>query len=871
MRNLKRITSTGMSIPIESAFKKFIGKHFEWVTNNINFTQSILSLSLALSLSFSWISASSAQSSPAYIRRARTLETDKTGLQYPAGLAFSSRANAFYVVKAPGQVLPAATDVVKLTPFGKQLGSTRISAQIDNPINIGFDNKIHRLLILQFPGNQLLDVRESVDGNLDPTSLIRYDVSRFGLQDPQGITVDPASGYLFILDAVGPRIIRVVPGFNSSFDGASFSIIDLKSSGLVAPRGIALDTTTSHFHIVNPADHKLYELTQSGLVVGHRDLSGFRLGTSQGLVFAPSGDQTDDPSQSSLYMADSGPGTGQILEFSLTEPVGLIGTQADSFQSSLVKTLDTSKITPPSPDPDGLVYLPLSQTLLMSDSEVEEIVNGITHFAGANVWELTFNGSVVRTANISPVEPTVVPMTDEPTGVTWDSANGHFFFSDDNAYKIWNLDPGVDGLIGTADDSWTNFDTLAVGGGDPEDITYDGWHNQLFVVDGTNAEIYRFTVTGSLLSHFDVETFGVLDPEGIVFNPDSGTLFVLSSSSNPIIIETTISGSLLQTIDVSANNALAPAGLAYAPASDGSGKDHFYIVDRGIDNNDDPKIIDGKMFEMSAPDSVLPTVTNSPTITGTITPTLTKTNTPTATASLTPSPTKTITPTSTASLTPSLTKTNTPTATVSLTPSPTRTNTPTVTVSLTPSPTRTNTLTATASLTPSPTRTNTPTATASLTPSPTRTNTPTATASLTPSPTRTNTPTATASLTPSPTETKTSTATATLIPTYMLTIISNHGTVARIPDKPIYTSGEVVQLIAQADAGWAFESWSGDATDTTLTISVAMDGNKTITANYIQNLYKLSLPLIANGCGSLSAPNQASSFASLLLTNRGRK
>ncbi len=325
MRKLKRITSPGMSIPIESGLKRFIGIHTDRAINNINFAQSILSLGLALSLSFSWIAASSAQSSPAYIQRARTLEADKTGLQNPAGLAFSSRTNAFYTVERPGQVLPAATDVVKLTPFGKQIGSTRINAQIDSPINIGFDNKIHRLLILQSPGNELLEVRESLDDNLDPTSLIRYDVSRFGLLDPQGILVDPASGYLFILDAVKPRIIRVVPGLNSSFDAASFSIIDLKSSGLVAPRGLALDTTTSHLHLLIPADHKLYELTQNGQVVAHRDLSGFRLGTPQGLVFAPSGDQTDDPSQTSLYMANSDPGTGQILEFSLTEPVGLIG------------------------------------------------------------------------------------------------------------------------------------------------------------------------------------------------------------------------------------------------------------------------------------------------------------------------------------------------------------------------------------------------------------------------------------------------------------------------------------------------------------------------------------------------------------------
>jgi hypothetical protein len=78
-----------------------------------------------------------------------------------------------------------------------------------------------------------------------------------------------------------------------------------------------------------------------------------------------------------------------------------------------------------------------------------------------------------------------------------------------------------------------------------------------------------------------------------------------------VIIETALSGELLQTINVSADGALAPAGLAYAPASDGSGPMHFYIVDRGIDNNNDPNIVDGKMYEMSTPVRTLTTTTIS--------------------------------------------------------------------------------------------------------------------------------------------------------------------------------------------------------------------------------------------------------------------
>ena len=147
-------------------------------------------------------------------------------------------------------------------------------------------------------------------------------------------------------------------------------------------------------------------------------------------------------------------------------------------------------------------------------------------------------------------------------------------------------------------------------------------------------------------------------------------------------------------------------------------------------------------------------------------------------------------------------------------------------------------------MTYTPTKTDTFTKTATRTPTPTETNTRTATETLTPSPTRTNTPTATETVTPSPTKTNTSTATETMIPTYTLTIISIHGTVARNPDKATYNFGEVVEITAKSDEGWAFDAWSGDATGSTPTISVTMDGNRTVTANCIRNRYSLFLPLI---------------------------
>jgi len=403
---------------------------------------------------------------------------------------------------------------------------------------------------------------------------------------------------------------------DGSFTSAIVDAVNLPWAGIIGLRGIAFDPGTGNFHVVSPGEQRLYEFTNSGEMVAVRDLAEFNLSDIQGIIFAPSGDQTDNPIQTSLYLADSGlpvesqtnalsndsvgnaSTSGKIVELSMIQPLEQINVD---FTSELVKTTNMAAFTPPSADPSGLTYISSSNTLLASDSEIEEIVGGITHFMGANLWEMTLAGTVVRTANISPVPPTFVSMSPEPTGVAWNPGSGHFYFSEDNKDLIFDLDPGIDGLVGTADDSWTSFSTLGVGNGDPEGITYDSWHNRLFVIDGVNLEVYQYELTGALVGQFDVAGLGALDTESIEFNPVTGTLFILSNLANKLIIETDTSGNAQNVIDFSDSSAINPAGLAYAPASDGSGAKHFYIVDRGLDNTQYPEELDGKMYEMTAP------------------------------------------------------------------------------------------------------------------------------------------------------------------------------------------------------------------------------------------------------------------------------
>ena len=550
--------------------------------------------------------AASAPEDAPYLRQVRAIETAELGIPSATGLAFSPRDNTFLVLGAQGDGQPNAADakVALITLFEEELaGSLSTTGWAPDPLNMVFDDKTNSLVFLDRNAGVLVGMQKTAGlaAAFGP-GVARSTAAQLGIRTPQGITVDAESGRLFILDAAVSRIVGITPQ-------GGISQIDLARLGLGQLRGIAFNPSDGHLYVLSPADQELYELTEAGQLVSTRDLTATELTDPQGMVFAPSADSTDDPTIMDLYIADSGRSAGkgrgnvngQIVELSLTAPV-LAMAAASSFTASLVHTIDTSQWAPPSPDPSGLTYLPNRNTLLMCDGEVEETARRITHFQGVNVWEFTLDGTVLRTANISKRKPTVVPMTDEPTGVTWNPTNGHFLFSSDADKDVFDLNPGADGWIG-AGDTWTRFDTEAVGNADTEGIAFDTWtNNRVFVADGVDREVYVYTLSGTLLYHFDVQAYGVEDPETVEFNPDSGTLFVMSSNrTSPLIVETTTDGALLQTINIAAASPQAAAGLAYAPASNGSGAKRFYIVDRGIDNDSNPNLIDGKVYEMTAP------------------------------------------------------------------------------------------------------------------------------------------------------------------------------------------------------------------------------------------------------------------------------
>lgn len=303
-------------------------------------------------------------------------------------------------------------------------------------------------------------------------------------------------------------------------------------------------------------------------------------------------------------MPDFLSGAHSIPEFNIELSfAGPQSPQSILSHSALINTFSTSQFDPPSPDPSGITFLPFSNTLLISDSEVNETAI----FEGDNLFEVTLTGSLLNTYS-------TISFSNEPTGLDYNLDNGHLFYSDDLASRIFEAAPGDDGILNTPDDIITSFDTTLFGSRDPEGVAYDSYNGHLFIADGVNGELYQLIpgVNGKYdgvppdgddqVVHFDTTELGLVDIEDVAFNVENRHLYIISRGlSKNIMIEATTDGQLVNAIDISAANATRPDGITFAPSTLNPADLSVYIADRGVDNDADPNENDGRVHEMSLP------------------------------------------------------------------------------------------------------------------------------------------------------------------------------------------------------------------------------------------------------------------------------
>ncbi|HMD80923.1 MAG TPA: hypothetical protein VKE92_06420, partial [Anaerolineales bacterium] len=294
---------------------------------------------------------------------------------------------------------------------------------------------------------------------------------------------------------------------------------------------------------------------------------------------------------------------------------GLLPSGTIFLPSLLVNTIDTSLWSHPSTDPAGIAYFPLTGELLVSDTEIEEVPQPF--WDGFNIFQSTLAGSLsgnCTTFTGYPLNTTYNNFSDEPSGIAINPSNNQIFFSDDVFHRVFEIGLGTDGTYCTSDDTVTVVSVASFGAGDAEDVAYG--QNKLFIAGGIDAEVYVFDLgaNGVLdssdlasLTQFDTASLGFADLEGVAYNAEDDTLFILSTSGgDPYLGETTTSGTLLRAYDLTYLGTENRSGLTVAPASGDPSSNNIYIVSRGVDNADDPDNNDGKIWEIDITDPVMP-------------------------------------------------------------------------------------------------------------------------------------------------------------------------------------------------------------------------------------------------------------------------
>jgi uncharacterized protein (TIGR02145 family)/uncharacterized repeat protein (TIGR02543 family) len=88
-----------------------------------------------------------------------------------------------------------------------------------------------------------------------------------------------------------------------------------------------------------------------------------------------------------------------------------------------------------------------------------------------------------------------------------------------------------------------------------------------------------------------------------------------------------------------------------------------------------------------------------------------------------------------------------------------------------------------------------------------------------------------------------------------------HGTVTRNPAALTYAFGTQVTVTATPNQGYTFTGWSGNTTSASETITITVDGDKELTANFILNEYRLTTGASPVGGGTVTRNPNLESYA----------
>ena len=245
------------------------------VRNKLIRIAAILAILLSM-VPFANLSAS-AQVPSAYFREVRTFSTGDYGIFEPAQVLFSPEKKSLLIIKASSIQKDAS---ITYSGIAVNLqrdfeGNLSLQANNFNPINASFNPKDGNLFYIDQVTSELNQIaRQGADSfqfqEQRPNAL---SIASLQVNNPQGITFDPETGDLFILDARRMQIVKVPSSsFNQIESDAGLletnsSVISLQAINNPQLQGIAFNPNNKHLYIGSSSQNAIYELSETGQLI----------------------------------------------------------------------------------------------------------------------------------------------------------------------------------------------------------------------------------------------------------------------------------------------------------------------------------------------------------------------------------------------------------------------------------------------------------------------------------------------------------------------------------------------------------------------------------------------------------------------------
>lgn len=241
------------------------------------------------------------------------------GVAFPPGAATVLQLNLPEAVDQPVNFARLG-----LVQPGKPAAS-RTEIEISDPINVAFDTGdtnpgLFSMFI--YDTYEVTAIRQNPQDFLVPGSIKRFDVTQWGVKNARGMTLDPDSGTLFVLDVLPdrPDLVIIKLGPQRSPMGTSADRVSLcRVVGPGRPRGIAFNPRNGHLYLFIPGTEEIIEVTRTGELVDRLEVPTLDTTDLQGVIFSSSSDGTDNPLIYNLFVVSGGGANGELSEWTLTK------------------------------------------------------------------------------------------------------------------------------------------------------------------------------------------------------------------------------------------------------------------------------------------------------------------------------------------------------------------------------------------------------------------------------------------------------------------------------------------------------------------------------------------------------------------------